>query len=120
MLAPMAEQAATSGLTLTVDAVGHEVTVHCRGRLVLGTTGLLYDEVKPRLESARHIVIDCAELVRLDSTGIGTLVRLYVSAKGKGCTLEMIDLGPSIRQLLGVTQLLHVLTTIGENNIRMV
>jgi anti-anti-sigma regulatory factor len=47
--------------------------------------------------------------------GLGALVRLYVSAKSKGCSLELVNLGKGIRQLLGVTNLLSVFTVIGEH-----
>jgi anti-anti-sigma factor len=60
-----------------------------------------------------------AELTHMDSSGIGTLVRLYVSSKSAGRTLELTNVGRSVRQLLGITQLLDVLAIIGENNIRM-
>ena len=52
--------------------------------------------------------------------GLGTVVRLYVSAKSAGCALELMNPGKSIRQLLGVTHLMSVLQVIGENNIRMI
>jgi anti-sigma B factor antagonist len=55
----------------------------------------------------------------MDSTGLGTVVRLYVSAKSAGYSLELINLGKRIRQLLGVTNLFSVFTVIGEHNIRM-
>jgi anti-anti-sigma regulatory factor len=55
----------------------------------------------------------------MDSMGLGTLVRLYVSAKSAGCVLELINVGTSVRQLLGISHLLSVFQTIGENNIRM-
>jgi anti-anti-sigma factor len=55
----------------------------------------------------------------MDSAGLGTVVRLYVSAKSAGCSLELINLGPRIRQLLGLTHLLSVLTVIGQHDIRM-
>jgi anti-anti-sigma factor len=116
----MTQQAAASGLTVEVHGDGAEVEVRCIGRLVIGTTDVLYSKVQALIPETKHILIDCAELARMDSTGIGILVRLYVSAKGKGCTLELINMGPSIRHLLGITQLMGVLTTIGENNIRLV
>jgi anti-anti-sigma regulatory factor len=55
----------------------------------------------------------------MDSMGLGTVVRLYVSAKSAGCALELANVGKPIRHLLGVTHLMSVLAIIGENNIRM-
>jgi anti-anti-sigma factor len=116
----MAEQAAASGLQVEVHGDGAEVELLCTGRLVIGTTDVLYSKVHEVLPEAKRILIDCAQISRMDSSGLGILVRLYVQAKGKGCTLELVNMGPSIRHLLGITQLMGVLTTIGENNIRIV
>jgi anti-sigma B factor antagonist len=55
----------------------------------------------------------------MDSTGLGTLVRLYVSARSAGCTLELINLGAQVRQLLGTTNLLSVFTVVGEHGIKL-
>ena len=49
--------------------------------------------------------------------GIGTVARLYVSAKTAGGKLELINLAPRIRQLLGITNLLSVLCEMCENGI---
>jgi anti-anti-sigma factor len=54
----------------------------------------------------------------MDSTGLGTLVRLYVSAKSAGCTLLLFNVGKPIRRLLGLTHLLSVFEVIGNNNIK--
>jgi anti-sigma B factor antagonist len=44
----------------------------------------------------------------MDSMGLGTVVRLYVSAKSAGCDLKLINLGKRVRQLLSVTNLMSV------------
>jgi anti-sigma B factor antagonist len=49
--------------------------------------------------------------------GLGTIVRLYAHSKSAGCDFQLINLGPRIRQLLGITNLLAVFTTIGETGI---
>lgn len=41
-----------------------------------------------------------ADLVRVDSMGLGTLARLYVSARREGCSLQLINLGKQVRLLL--------------------
>jgi anti-anti-sigma regulatory factor len=51
--------------------------------------------------------------------GLGTLVRLYVSAKSAGCSLELTHLSKQIRHLLGLTNMFSIFTVIGENGIRM-
>lgn len=115
----MSEQAATSGLTLGVERSGDTGVVRCNGRLVAGVADRFYTEVRQLIPECKWIVLDFKDLTHMDSTGIGTLVRLYVSAKSAGCILQLMNTGKSVRQLLGVTHLLSVLQFIGENNLRM-
>jgi anti-sigma B factor antagonist len=63
-------------------------------------------------------VLDFTDLGHMDSSGLGTLVRAYVHCKSAGCRLELMNIGKSIRQLLGVAHLLDVLEVIGRNQIR--
>lgn len=115
----MSEAPATRRLTLSIDRSGACPVVRCSGRLVAGVSDLLYTETRKLIPDSQRVVLDFTDLTHMDSTGIGTLVRLYVSAKSSGCALEVINMGKPIRQLLGVTHLLEVFETIGKHNIRM-
>ncbi len=115
----MFDETATSCLTLDVARNGNAAIVRCGGKLVAGVNDLLYLEVSKLIPESKRIVLDLTDLIQMDSTGLGTVVRLYVSAKSAGCDLELINLGKRIRQLLGVTNLLTVFTVVGEHNIRM-
>jgi anti-sigma B factor antagonist len=108
-----------SHLTTGVERRGNTVVVRCSGKLVAGVAGRLYRDVAQLIPDSKRIVLDFAELSHMDSMGIGTLVRLYVSAKSAGCALELTNIGKPIRQLLGVTHLISVFAIVGENNIRM-
>ena len=115
----MSDEATANHLTLDVDRTGNAAVVRCSGKLVAGVNDLLYLEVSQLIPGSKRIVLDLTDLTHMDSTGLGTVVRLYVSAKSAGRSLELINLGKRIRQLLGVTNLLSVFTVIGEHNIRM-
>lgn len=115
----MPDRAATSRLILAVEQSDGTATVCCSGRLVAGVGDLLYNQVRELTASSRHIVLDFTELSHMDSSGLGTLVRAYVHAKSASCTLELVNIGKPIRELLGITHLLDVFETIGRHNIRM-
>jgi anti-anti-sigma factor len=115
---PMPDQAVASPLTLSVDRTGDCAVVRCTGRLVSGVNDRLYLEVSQLIPAFERVVLDFTDLTHMDSTGLGTLVRLYVSAKSAGCALQLFNIGTSIRQLLGVTHLVSVFQIIGDNNIR--
>lgn len=108
----------TSALTLTVERNRDTAIVRCSGKLVYGVNDILNSQVKQLIPECKRIVLDLKDCTHMDSTGLGTIVRLYVSAKSAGCALELMNIGQSIRNLLGVTHLISVLAVVGENNIR--
>lgn len=114
----MSNPAVANPLTLAVERTGCDVTVVCSGRLVAGVSDRLCLEVRQLIPGSKRILLDFTDLTHMDSTGLGALVRVYVSAKSAGCTLHLINIGKPIRQLLGVTHLLSVFEVIGNNNIR--
>ena len=114
----MAHEAAASPLTLEVDRTAEATIVRCNGRLVTGMHTSLYSKVSELIPHSKRIVLDLSGLTFMDSTGLGTLVRLYVVARSAGCSLELLNLGARIRELFRIANLLSVFTVIGENNIR--
>ena len=113
----MAEAAAASLLTLEVERNDDVVIVKCHGRLVMGVCDVLASKVKALIPDAKRIVLDLTDLKQMDSMGLGTIVRLYASAKSGGSCLVLINLGPRIKQLLGITNLLSVLTDMCEQGV---
>ena len=84
-----------------------------------GVGQLLYTRVHALLPESKCIVLDLTDVTYIDSMGIGTLVRLYVSAKSAGSRLQLINLGKQIRELLGITNLLAVFGDICEKGVAM-
>jgi anti-sigma B factor antagonist len=115
----MPEKAASCPLTLEFARTGSTVVVKCNGRLVSGVNDILYTKVRELFPDTKRIILDLTNLTRVDSMGLGTLVRLSVSARSAGCSLELINLGKQVRQLLGMTNLLSVFAIIGEHGIKM-
>ncbi len=110
---------AANFLTLDIDRAGNSAVVRCHGKLMAGVSDILYIRVRQLIPDTKRIVLDLSDLARMDSTGLGTLVRLYVSARSAGCTLELVNLGQQVRQLLGTTNLLSVFTVVGEHGIKV-
>jgi len=81
-------------------------TITCHGRLVSGTASQIDAAVRPLIHAGGHILIDLTDVEYLDSSGLGTLVGLKVSAINKGyCKLELLNLSPKVKQLLTLTNL---------------
>jgi anti-sigma B factor antagonist len=115
----MTDKAPASPLTFEVTYAGDATVVRCNGKLVAGVNDLLYAEVTRLVPCTKRIVLDLTDLTRVDSMGLGTLVRLYVSCRSAGCSLELVNLGKQVRQLLGTTNLLSVFAIVGEHGIKM-
>ncbi len=113
----MPEIAAVPPLTLDVELNGDVATVKCHGKLVLGVCDVLACKVRALIPNTKRIVLDLTDLKHMDSMGLGTIVRLYVSAKSGGSCLVLVNLAPRIRQLLGITNLLSVLTDMCEQGV---
>lgn len=103
---------------MSVERCSDFILVRCKGRLVAGASDRFYRELSNLMPENQRMVLDMAELTHMDSTGIGSLVRLYVSGKSAGCALQLKNIGKPVRQLLGVTHLIDVLAVVSENNIR--
>jgi anti-anti-sigma factor len=89
------------------DEFSNRITkINCHGRLVSDTAVQLKDVVKQRIPEGGRILIDLADVQHLDSSALGTLVGLKVSAVNAGyCTLELVNLSPRIADLLRITKL---------------
>jgi anti-sigma B factor antagonist len=115
----MPDHVASSPLTFELERTGDLAVLKCHGKLMMGVCDILYVKVRGLIPDSKRILLDLTDLTQMDSMGLGTIVRLYVSAKAAGCCLELIHIGPRIRQLLGVTNLLSVLTDMCEQGVNI-
>jgi anti-anti-sigma factor len=89
------------------DQYGAKVTtIKCHGRLVTENARELTELVKPLIPLGGRIVIDPGDLNYLDSSGLGALAGLKVSAINQGfCILELVNVMPRVLELLRITNL---------------
>ena len=84
-------------------------TIHCHGKLVSENTAQIRQLVSPLIVRGGRTVLDFSDLDYVDSSGLGTLVGLKVSAINRGlCKLELVNLTPRVRKLLSITNLLQL------------
>jgi len=86
--------------------------VKCRGRLVSENAAELREVVHPLILRGGRIALDFANLEYMDSSGLGAVVGLKVSAVSRGlCVLMLWNLTPRIKQLLTMTDLLQLFSS---------
>src|ERR1700686_2614260 len=75
-------------LNLDVSRTGDIVVVRCRGRIVFGEEA---DELRglmlSLLKETKRIVLNLAWVVYMDSSGLGTLVASFISARHRGAEI---------------------------------
>ena len=97
----------------TKDENDFTVTViKCQGRLIRENTDEIRKVVQPLIQRGGRIALDFADLEYLDSSGLGAIVGLKVSAINRGlCVLELRNLTPRVKELLRITNLLQLFSS---------
>jgi anti-anti-sigma factor len=110
----------THGLVLRKRSdAGGIVVMECSGNLIAETAPQLKEMVKSLIPHEKRITLDLTGLTRMDSSGLGALVGLYVSARRAKCELKLANLSRPVRELLGLTNLLSVFEDVGKLGARM-
>ncbi len=91
-------------LTLEIRQSTDETLVTCHGRIVAETRDKLRESVKVLVASTKRLTLDLADVLYIDSTGIGALMELYVSATRAQCRLKLINVGERVLKVLQLTR----------------
>lgn len=100
--------------SIQLDSSSGEPVLRCSGRLTCETSELFRSEVKKLLSERRNIHVDLSNLHFVDSSGLGTILSSYVSAKSAGCELMLENPSENVRELLKMTHLASVFERYGE------
>ena len=98
-----------SELSLATERTPTETIVRCAGRLTSETSHSLKTTVKSLLSDSKTVVLDLTNVSYMDSSGLGTIVGLYVSAKAAKSRLKLINLNQRLKELFSITRLGQVL-----------
>jgi anti-anti-sigma factor len=94
--------------------------VECHGKLTVENTPLLKSEMKCMIAQKKRIVLDLKEVPFMDSSGLGTIVGLYVSARTGRCEFSLVNANQQIRELLGISNLLLLFESAGRHGGKMI
>ena len=89
--------------------LGRVIVIECRGRIVAGIEAqALQDHVKKAMPETPHIVLQMEEVDFIDSSGLGTLVRLMANARTAGGDIKLCAVPMAIATTLQMTNLHRV------------
>ena len=101
-------------LSLTTRSLGDVTVVACTGRIVAGPENeSLRDHIRGFLPERRDVVLDMGGIAFIDSSGLGTLVRLLTSLRQAQGDLKLCNLPEDVRKLLKLTSLISLFDTHG-------
>jgi anti-sigma B factor antagonist len=98
-------------MSLSVEsrACGSVYVIRCSGRIVAGEeVGALEGAIQRGLQEFRRVVIDLGGVIRVDSSGIGLLVRCLSHTRNRGGDLRLSAIPPGVADLLRATKLTTV------------
>jgi anti-anti-sigma factor len=109
----------TARFKLRIQPHAMSTLVRCSGRLTADIAAEFKQEVRALIPQTKQIVLDLNEVAFMDSSGLGAIIGVYVTAKKTNCELQLINLSQKIRELLGMTNLLSVFESCGQYGTRM-
>jgi len=112
----MQDSANPQPFSIEIEEQAADVLVRCQGKLTAEHANQLYNPVSELLPRYRRVILDLANLTRMDSMGLGAVVRLYVHAKSRGTAVELRNLNQRIRDLLVLTNLLPLFAFTNEDD----
>ena len=100
-------------LNLSTEKKTEETVVRASGRITSATSDLLQKTIRGLMSEGRRIVLDLADVHYIDSSGIGAMVSVYMSASRAQCALNIVNAQPRIRDLFEITRLTAVFESHG-------
>jgi anti-sigma B factor antagonist len=85
-----------------------EIQVRCSGKITSTTSGSLQTTVRNLLPETNRIVIDLTNVSYMDSSGLGAIVGIYLSAKRQQKELKLIHLNQRLKELFRITNLAKI------------
>lgn len=91
---------------ITVITVDGDITLNQGGDV------LLKDKIQSLLQQGKtKLVLDLGRVSYVDSAGLGQLVQVHATTKGKGGSLRLVNVTKRLKDLLVVTKLVTVFET---------
>jgi anti-sigma B factor antagonist len=100
-------------MTIQERVVGSVTVLDLDGKLVLGDGDtLLKDKIHSLVFQERtNIVLNMGSVGYMDSSGLGSLVASFVTAKNNGGQIKLVNLTGRLQDLLAIAKLLTVFDT---------
>jgi anti-sigma B factor antagonist len=101
-------------LILETVRTPEETIVRCTGRITSGTSALLQTTVRSLIPGTKCVVLDLTDVTNMDSSGLGTIIGIYLTAKRQHCGLKLIKMNQRLQELFRITKLASIFEGHGD------
>ena len=119
-MATIPPEVSRSRLKLRIQAAPASTVVFCCGKLTSEVAADFKQEVRALIPQTKQLVLDLNEVGFMDSSGLGAIVGLYLTARNAGCELQVANLSKKVSELMGMTKLLSVFGSAGQCGARTI
>lgn len=109
----------TRGFRVHTYTRDDSLIVECHGKLTSENAPLLKSEVREMIPNQKRIILDLKDVPLMDSSGLGTVVGLYISARTRRCAFELTNANQQIRELFGLSHLMSLFEAAGRHGGKM-
>ena len=92
-------------LQIETERQPDKIIVHCSGKVNLESWAQFSKTVRGLIAEQKPIRVDLANVLQVDSTGIGAFVSVWASAKGGGGDLKFINPNKRVQDVVEITKL---------------
>jgi anti-sigma B factor antagonist len=111
---------AARGFRVECHDVEGTLVAECHGKLTFENTPILKDAVRDKIGIHKRILLNLKDVSQIDSSGLGSVVGLYVSARTRGCELKIANANQQVRELFSLTNLLSLFEAAGRHHGRTI
>jgi len=95
-------------LQLETSRTQDEILVRCTGRITSTSSAMLHTTVRSLIPETKRVVLDLTDVSYMDSSGLGAIVGIYLSAKRHQRELKLINLNQRLKDLFRIMNLAKV------------
>jgi anti-sigma B factor antagonist len=101
------------GLEITIREVGDVTILDLKGRATIGLgNDMLNAKLRQVVEGgSKKLLINLAEMTQIDSSGISSIVRTFVTLERNKGALKLLNPTGRVKEVLAVTRLLAAIPT---------
>jgi anti-sigma B factor antagonist len=91
-----------------------EIIVRCTGKITSYSSAEMQTTVRSLMLETKCIVLDLTDVSYMDSSGLGAIIAIYLSARRQRCGLKLINLNSRLQDLFRLTKMSSVFEGHGD------